>query len=94
LAGDGRRSLRQLEGPLLDAVVGQDPGQRTEAVGLHHVAADVEKGAVQIGDHVRPGGAQQLVAALQGMTTEVIRTQFAQLQVGSRGAIEDHDPLA
>ena len=57
------------------AVLGQHPGQRPEAVGLHHVAADVEEGPVQVGDHVRPGVDQDLVAALEGGAAEIVRAR-------------------
>ena len=76
------------------AVFGQDPGERPEAVGFHHVAADVEERPVQVGDHVRPGGHEHLVAALEGRAAKVVGSEVAQLQVGADGSVENHHSLA
>ena len=92
--GDAGRLQGQLTGPRRDAVFGQHPRQGAEAVGLDHVDPDVEERPVQVGHHVGPGVAQELVAPLHGRSAEVIRAQMAQLEVGPGGAVEDDHALA
>ncbi len=94
VTGEARRCGRQLAGPRGEPVFGQHPGERPEAVGFDHVAADVEEGPVQVGDHVRPGVHQHLVAALEGHAAEIVGTEVSQLQVGPDGSVEDHHALA
>src|SRR5439155_1270355 len=58
------------------------------------VGADVEERPVQVGDNVRPGVDQDLVAPLEGGATEVVRRQVARLQGGACGAVVHDDALA
>ena len=43
VSGDGGGRLGQFPRPFADAVLGQHPGDRPEAVGLDHMATDIEK---------------------------------------------------
>ena len=49
---------------------------------------------MQVGDHVRPGGHEDLVATLEGRAAEVVGSEVAQLQVGADGSVENHHSLA
>ena len=44
-------------------------------------------------DEVGPGEHEHLVAALEGVTTEVVGAEVELLHVGAEGAVVDHDPL-
>ena len=48
---------------------------------------------MDVGDDVRSGLDQELVAALEGVAPEVVLAQMAELEVGADGAVEDDDPL-
>ena len=55
-AGPARRPAAvQLAGPVGQPVLGQHGAKRAERVGLDDVAADLEEGAVDLGDDVGPG---------------------------------------
>ncbi len=53
------------------------------------IDTDGEKLIVHRGDHIRTGDIQDLVASLEFIATEVIRTKTRLLQSGPRGTIED-----
>ena len=89
----GRRP-GQLPGPPGQPVLGQYHRGRPEGVGLDHVAAHLEEGAVQLRDEVGTGLDEHLVAALEVGPAEVVRPEAEQLQAGAHGAVEDHHALA
>ena len=82
-----------LTGPVGQAVLGQHDRGGAERPDLDHVAADLVERAVDLGDQVRAGADQDLVAALELGPAEVLRAQAQQLQVGAHGAVEDEDAL-
>ncbi len=94
LPGDARRSVVEFERAIGDPVLRQHDREGPEGVGLDGVDADREEAPVEIGDDGRPGHGQDLVAALQGRTTEIVGAEVAQLEVGAGGAVEDDDALA
>jgi hypothetical protein len=49
--------------------------------------------SVQLLDGLGLRDDEDLVAALEGFASEVVRVQFLELQVGARRAVEDEDPL-
>ena len=93
LARDAGRCSVDLEGPLRDVVLGEGDREGTEGGGLHHVGPDLEEVVVHLADEVGPGEHEHLVAALEGVTTEVVRGQVELLHVGAEGTVVDHDPL-
>ena len=88
------RPSGQLAGAVGQAVLGQHDRRRAEGVGLDHVAADFEEGAVHLCHEVGTGLDEPLVAPLELGPAEVIGLESEQLQVGAHGAVEDDDPLA
>ena len=48
---------------------------------------------MQVGNDVRPGHAQKLVAAFEGRPAEIVRPQGARLQVGPGGPVEDDEAV-
>ena len=83
----------QFAGPVGQSVFSQHDRRRAERVGFDHVGAHLVERAVQLGDRVRPGLDEDLVAPLEVGTSEVVRTQAEELKVGARGAVEDDDAL-
>ena len=92
-AGQRGRGQVELADPVALAVLGQDRGEGSEGVGLHHVAADLEERPVDPVDGVGPGDHQQLVAPLEVRAAEVVGGEVHQLEVGAHGAVEDDHPL-
>ena len=56
-------------------------------------APTLKKSSCICADEVGPGEHEHLVAALEGVTTEVVRGEVELLHVGAEGAVVDHDPL-
>ena len=48
---------------------------------------------MDVGDDVRPGLDQELVATLEGVAPEVVLAQMAELDVGANGPVKDDDTL-
>ncbi len=67
--------------------------KRAEGVGLDCVNTYVKKVAMNIGNHVRPGECQHLVATLELRTTKVVGIQIAKLKIGSRRSVVNKYPL-
>ena len=93
-AGQLGRPAGELPGAVGQPVLGQHHRGRAEGVGLDHVAADLEEGAVHLGHQVGAGLDQALVAPLELGAAEVVGTEAEQLQVRPHGAVEDDDALA
>jgi hypothetical protein len=95
LAGQPRALLGELADPVGDVVVGQVGQVRAERVGLDGVGAGLEVGAVDVADHVRAGGVEDLVAALEA--GEVVEHQVAALpgvlEHRAHRAVGDEDAL-
>ena len=62
-----------------------------ERVGLDDVDTELAVGAVELLDHVGPGDAEDLVAALELRTAEVVGREVLLLQPGAGGAVVDDD---
>jgi hypothetical protein len=79
LPGDRRPLLGELTDPVDDVVVAEVGQVAPEGVGLHQVRAGGEVRAVDLAHHVRAGGVEDLVAALEpeevGVDVEVDRLQ-------------------
>ena len=93
LAGDAGRGEADLVGPLGDPVLAEGDGEAAEAGGLHDVGPGAEVCLVHLGDDVGPGDRQDLVAALELRTAEVVGRQPELLDVGAEGAVVDDDAL-
>ncbi len=91
LAGQAGRGDVQLVGPVGEVVLGEGDGEGAEGVGLHHVAAHVEVGGVELADGVGPGDHEELVAALQVRATEVVGGEVEALEEGPRRPVVDDD---
>ena len=78
-------------GPLGDVVLAERHAEGAERVGLDHVGAHLEVGGVQGGDHVGPGDAQDVGAALDGLAAVVVEAEVLGLQPGAGGAVVDDD---
>jgi len=48
---------------------------------------------VDVRDHIRPGADEDLVAALEFRSAEIVGPELFRLQHGARRAIEDQDAL-
>ncbi len=98
LVADGAGQLGgpagELAGAVGQPVLGQHDRGRAEGVGLDHVAADLEEGAVHLGHQVRARLDEPLVAPFELGPAEVVRAEAEQLQVRPHGAVEDDDPVA
>ncbi len=93
LPGDAGVGERDLVGPVGHAVLAERDGEGAEGVRLDHVGAHLEVRRVQRGHGVGPGDGEVLVAALEGLTAEVVGRQVLGLQPGARGAVVDDDTL-
>ena len=93
LAGNARGGQVELVGSLADAVLAERYGEGAEAGGLHDVDADLEEGVVHAGDDLGTGDDEQLVAALEGLTAEVVGAELERLDVRAEGAVVDDDAL-
>jgi hypothetical protein len=76
-----------------DLVLVEHHGEAAERGGLERVDADVEERRVHRLDHVRPGEAQHLVAALQRRAPEVVGPEVETLHERAERTIEDDDAL-
>ena len=93
LPGDAGVGEGDLVGPVGHAVLAERDGEGAEGVRLDHVGADLEVRRVQRGHRVGPGDGEVLVAALEGLTAEVVGGQVLGLQPGARGAVVHDDTL-
>ncbi len=89
----GRRDV-ELSGALRDSVFGEHSGETAETRGLHGVDAGIEECPVHGLDDVGTGGAEHLVAALEGGPAEVVRSEIEVLHEGAESPVEDDDPFA
>ena len=80
-------------GPLGDPVLGQRDGKGAEGVGLDDIAPHLEVLGVQLAQDVGAGDGEQLVAALEVGSAEVVGREIAVLDAGAHGAVEDDDSL-
>ncbi len=88
-----RRLLVQLQRPLRQAVFGQHQRRGAEAVGFDDVGAGCEIGAVNLRNHIRPGGDQVFVAALVGGAAEILGSQLPLLDQRPHGAVQHQNAL-
>ena len=93
LAGDASVGQGDLVRPLGHVVLAERDGERSEGVRLHDVGADVEVGGVEACDDVGTGDAEQLVAAFERLTAEVVGGQVLALEPGSGSAVVHDDAL-
>ncbi len=89
LAGDGRGGSRDLVRPVGYVVLTQGDGERAERVGLDHVDSHIQEGAVEIGDDIGPGDAEDVDAPFELGAAEVVDGQTDSLQIGAGGTVED-----
>ena len=83
----------QLTGAVREPVLAEGHAERSERVGLDHVGTGGEVLGVQPPDHVGSGLDQDLVAALQVGTAEVIGGEALLLEPGAGAAVEDDHAL-
>ena len=94
VAGGTCRGEVDLVGSVLQVVFAERNAECAEAVRLDDIRAGGEVVGVHLGDDVGPGDRQKVGAPVEGLTAEVVGGQADLLQVGARGAIEDHDAFA
>ena len=93
LTGDAGGGQVELVGPFGDVVLGEGDGEGAERGGLDDVDADLEEVVVHLGDDVGPGDRQEVGAALERLTPEVVGGQVECLHVGAERAVVDDDAL-
>ena len=91
LSGQRRPGRGDLIRLVLEPVLTQGDGEGSEGVGLDHIDADFEEGAMEVPDHVGTTQVQQLVTSLQRRTPEVVGSEADHLQVGARSPVEDDE---
>ena len=94
LLGDLGGAAVDLERGIGDLVLVQHERERAERRGLDRIHAGFEVLRVHLGDEVRPGEHQVLVAAFERESAEVVGAEILALHPGTERTVEDEDALA
>ena len=83
-----------LVGSVGEVVLAERHTEGTEGVGLDDIGTHLEVGGVQVRDHIGAGNPEQVGAALERFTSEVVRSEVPALEPGAGRAVVNHDALS